>query len=166
MPAVERDYGAMLREVQSEQAKFAEIRQKQMSAELAQNLESEQKGERFTLIEPPLQPQEPISPNRPAILALGFLLSLGAAVAIMALLEAVDTRVRGRREIIAMLGVPPLAIIPWVADEPDHRRQAPRAPATGGRRAGRGNRDRAAGARAGETARRAVGYPAATPRRG
>ena len=119
MPAVERDYGAMLREVQGEQAKLAEVRQKQMAAQLAQNLESEQKGERFTLIEPPLRPEAPVRPNRKAILALGLLLSLGAAVGLMALLEAFDTRVRGRREIVAMLGVPPLAIIPWVADEPD-----------------------------------------------
>ena len=84
MPAVERDYGALLREMQGEQTKFAEVRQKQMAAQLAQNLESEQKGERFTLIEPPLRPQEPVSPNRPAILALGLLLSLGAAVGMMA----------------------------------------------------------------------------------
>lgn len=119
MPGVERDYGAMLREVQGEQAKLAEVRQKQMAAQLAQNLESEQKGERFTLIEPPLRPEVPVKPNRKAILALGVLLSLGAAVGMMALLEAFDTRVRGRREIVAMLGVPPLAIIPWVADEPN-----------------------------------------------
>jgi len=46
----------------------------------------------------------------------------------LALLEAFDTRVRGRREIVAMLGVPPLAIIPWVTDEPDEdvRRRARR----------------------------------------
>jgi len=115
MPAVERDYVALMREVQGEQAKYNELRQKQLSAELAQNLETEQKGERFTLIEPPVQPQEPISPNRKAILALGLLLSVGAAMGLVALLEAVDTRVRGRRELIALLGVPPLAIIPWVA---------------------------------------------------
>lgn len=121
MPAVERDYGAMLREVQGEQAKLAEVRQKQLAAELAQNLESEQKGERFTLIEPPLRPEAPVSPNRKAILALGLLLAVGAAVGLMMLLETMDPRVRGRRELVALLGVPPLAIIPWVAPHLDEQ---------------------------------------------
>jgi len=121
MPAVERDYVALVREVQGEQAKYNELRQKQLSAELSQNLETEQKGERFSLIEPPVQPQEPISPNRKAILALGLLFAMGAAVGLMALFEAVDTRVRGRRELMTLVGVPPLAIIPWVAPEIDQQ---------------------------------------------
>lgn len=119
MPVVERDYAALMREVQSEQAKYNEVRQKQLAAELAQNLESEQKGERFTLIEPPLRPEEPVKPNRKAILALGLLMSIGAAVGLMMLLEAMDTRIRGRRELVALVGVPPLAIIPWVDEEQD-----------------------------------------------
>jgi len=117
MPAVERDYGAMMREIESEQAKYAEIRQKQMAAQLSQNLESEQKGERFTLIEPPVRPEEPISPNRLRIFALGLLMAVGAAVGMLLLLEAVDNRVRGRRHVLTILGVPPLAVIPWVTDE-------------------------------------------------
>lgn len=119
MPEVEREYAAMLREVDSEKAKFNEVRQKQLEAELAQNLETEQKGERFTLIEPPMAPQVPASPNRKAILALGLLLAIGAAVGVMMLLEALDARVRGRRELVALVGVPPLAIIPWVAPQID-----------------------------------------------
>jgi polysaccharide biosynthesis transport protein len=62
-PAVEADYSALQRELQSEQTKFADVRQKLLDAQLAQNLETEQKGERFTLIEPPLQPQEPVRPT-------------------------------------------------------------------------------------------------------
>ncbi len=119
MPAVERDYGAMLREVQGEQAKYAEIRQKQMTAQLSENLESEQKGERFTVIEPPVLPEGPIRPNRRIIVAIGLLMSVGAAVGLLLLLEVLDNRVRGRRHVLAMLGVPPLAVIPWVADEPE-----------------------------------------------
>jgi uncharacterized protein involved in exopolysaccharide biosynthesis len=117
-PAVERDYNALLRDLQGEQAKSAEVRQKLMEAQLAQNLESEQKGERFTLIEPPITPQEPVSPNRPAVFGIGVILALGAAVGMMALLELLDTRIRGRRQVVKELGEPPLAIIPWVGASP------------------------------------------------
>jgi capsular polysaccharide biosynthesis protein len=41
-------------------------------------------------------------------------LALGAAIGLMLLLEALDTRIRGRDDIIALLSVPPLAVIPWV----------------------------------------------------
>ncbi len=119
MPAVERDYGAMMRDIEGERAKYAEIRQKQMTAQLSQNLESEQKGERFTLIEPPVLPEDPIRPNRRIIMAIGLLMSVGAAVGLLLLLEVLDNRMRGRRQVLAMLGVPPLAVIPWVTDEPE-----------------------------------------------
>lgn len=114
-PAVERDYNALMRDFESEKAKYADVRQKQMQAQLAANLETERKGERFTLIEPPQVPDSPVSPNRIAMLALGCALSLAAAVALGMILEALDTRIRGRKGIVALLDAPPLAVIPWVA---------------------------------------------------
>lgn len=119
MPEVEREFRALELEAQAEQQKYAEIRQKQMAAQLSQNLESEQRGERFTLIDPPLQPQEPISPNRPLLAVGGLLLALAAGIGTLLLLEVMDTRVRGRRQIIDLLGEAPLAAIPWTAEPPN-----------------------------------------------
>ncbi len=116
-PAVERDYAALQRELEGEQQKYADVRQKLLDAQLSENLETEQKGERFTLIEPPMTPQEPVSPNRPAIFALGLLGAIASAIGLMVLLELLDTRVRGRRQVVSLVGAPPLAIIPWVAEE-------------------------------------------------
>ena len=42
-----------MNDLTSAQKKHAEVQQKQMEAQLASNLETERKGERFTLIEPP-----------------------------------------------------------------------------------------------------------------
>ena len=122
LPAVERDYSALQRELQGEQTKYAEVRQKLMEAQLAQNLETEQKGERFTLIEPPVVPQEPVRPDRRALFIVGLLLAIAAAVGIMLLLEMLDTRIRGRRQIVRLVGVPPLAIIPWVGHDEDSKK--------------------------------------------
>lgn len=114
-PMIERDYNALTSDLESAKKKHAEVQQKQMEAQLAANLETERKGERFTLIEPPLEPQKPISPNRVLILLLGSVLALSAAIGLMQLLEAFDTRIRGRDDIVALLSVPPLAVIPWLA---------------------------------------------------
>ena len=51
-----------------------------MQADVAKQLESESKGEKFTLIEPAALPEKPISPNRPAIVFLGFILALGCRI--------------------------------------------------------------------------------------
>ena len=113
-PQIEREYSGMLRELENARLKYREVRQKQMEATVSKNLETERRGERFTLIEPPLQPQEPVSPNRTIILVLGLLLSAAAAIGLIALLEALDGSLYGRRDVQALLAVPPLAVLPWI----------------------------------------------------
>jgi uncharacterized protein involved in exopolysaccharide biosynthesis len=111
-PAVERDYDNLLRDLDNEQLKYREIRQKQMEAKLSENLEDEQKGERFTLIEPPVAPQQAASPDRPMMFGLSVVLALAAALGTVWLLELQDGSVRNPRDLQALLQVAPLAIVP------------------------------------------------------
>jgi len=120
-PQVEREYRELVRDYQNEQTKYQELRSKQMEAQVAQNLESDRKGERFTLIEPPLPPEEPVSPNRMAIWIVGVLLSLGLAVGVAALLETLDATVRGRKDLMRLLSEAPLALIPEIGTDGDAR---------------------------------------------
>lgn len=113
-PEIAREYSGLARELENAQLKYREVRQKQMEATLSRNLETERKGERFTLIEPPMAPEEPVSPYRTAILLMGVVLSLGASAGIVLLLEALDTSIRSRRDIEALVAVPPLAVLPWI----------------------------------------------------
>jgi uncharacterized protein involved in exopolysaccharide biosynthesis len=118
-PIVERDYSMMLREMENDQAEYRTIKQRQLEADSSQHLEAERKGERMTLIEPPLTPTEPSSPNRWLIVTLGTFLAASAAVGLAMLLNAVDTSVRGRQDLAALLNAPPLAVIPWMDTEAD-----------------------------------------------
>lgn len=118
-PEIAQEYSALVRDLESAQLKYGEVRQKQMEAMLAKNLETERKGERFTLIEPPLAPEEPVSPNRLAILVLGGVLSFGLAIGVVMLLEALDPTVRSGRDIAALLPVAPLAVLPWIETPAD-----------------------------------------------
>lgn len=111
-PEVEREYRMLTRDYESAQAKYQEVLAKRQEAELASNLESKQQGERFTLIEPPVIPEEPFKPNRLAIGLLGCLLSIAGGVGSGALAENLDSRVYGRSGVTRLLGVPPLAVIP------------------------------------------------------
>ena len=122
-PQVEREYRALTRDYENAVAQYQETRAKQSRAESAQVLESEQKGERFTLIDPPPLPEEPVSPNRPAILALGFVLSLGSGLGFAFLADAISGAVRGARHVQRMLGAAPLAVIPYEAIMTDEKRK-------------------------------------------
>lgn len=121
-PVVERDYTAMLRDLDSAQSEYRQARQKQMQAQTAENLEVERKGERFTLIEPPFTPQEPTSPNRPLIVIFGLMFALSAGFGTVVLLEATDASVRGPHDLRALLTSPPLATIPVMLTALDRRR--------------------------------------------
>jgi succinoglycan biosynthesis transport protein ExoP len=79
-PDVERQYREMTRELEAAQLKYQEILSKQTEAQVAENLETERKGEKFTLIEPPQPPEKPVSPNRPLILIAGLVMAIGVGL--------------------------------------------------------------------------------------
>ncbi len=111
-PEVERQYAALARDYENARVKYQEVRAKQMEAQVSQNLEAERKGERFTLIDPALPPEQPVSPNRPLILILGLVLSLVAAAAAALVADAMDSSVRSASDLRRLLGVDPLVVLP------------------------------------------------------
>jgi polysaccharide biosynthesis transport protein len=113
-PDVEKGYTEMMRDLQTTTLKYQEIKSKQMEAELSQNLETERKGERYTLAEPPILPDDPISPNRIAILIIGIVLAAIAAAATAGISEMLDDAVKGKEELTQLLGAAPLACIPYL----------------------------------------------------
>lgn len=117
IPLVEGEFRTLARDLQNATDKYKEIRSKQMQAQVAQQLETESKGERFTLIDPPVMPEAPIKPNRPAIFFLSLVLALGVGIGYAAVAESVDATVRGSKGVLATLQVAPLAVIPYLATD-------------------------------------------------
>jgi uncharacterized protein involved in exopolysaccharide biosynthesis len=111
-PEVEREYLEITRDLDGSRTRFRELREKQMQAQLAEQLERDRKAERFTLIEPPIFPERPNRPNRVMILMLGLVLGLLGGVGSAALREALDQTVHGPRDVIRTLQVPMLAVLP------------------------------------------------------
>lgn len=112
-PNVEKQYSELARELQTNTLKFQDIKAKQMEAELSQNLESERKGERYSLVEPPILPDDPVSPNRILILLMGIALAGCAAIGSAGVYEMLDESVRGTRELTQLMGLP-LGSIPYL----------------------------------------------------
>ncbi len=122
-PGVERTYRELARELELAQLKYQEIRTKQTEVQFSQNLETEHKGERFTMIEPPLPPEKPISPNRILILSVGLVLSLAGGLGAAILRDNFDASVRGVKDVRMLLSVPPLAAIPRIVTRAERARR-------------------------------------------
>jgi len=131
-PQVEREYRNLVRGYENAVAKFQEVKAKQLEAQLAQSLEQERKGERFTLIEPPLLPEEPVKPNRLALLLVGLLLTLFAGFGGVMIADALDESVTGPKDISRYLDEPPLAVIPYISNDEDLQRRHVRYVVTSG----------------------------------
>ena len=119
-PLVEKEYLDMIQELDNTSLRYREVSAREMEAEISQHLELERKGERFTLIDPPQEPLEPVSPNRPAILLLGFILAIGAGIGGVATSESIDSSLYNENEVAEILGVAPLASIPYLENKQEY----------------------------------------------
>ena len=124
-PQVERGLSSLMRDHQNAQKKYDEIRSKQMTAQVSENLEGDKKAERFSLLESPELPDKPIKPNRVKMIVLGFLLAVAASVGIVMLLENINGGVRGVPALESITSIPILAAISYieVGDEIAKRKQ-------------------------------------------
>jgi polysaccharide biosynthesis transport protein len=120
-PAVERDYRSLARDLENAQLKYQQIRAKQGDVQISENLETERKGERFTMIEPPLPPEKPVTPNRMLIMATGFMMSLGLGFGAAVVRDMFDSSIRGFADVRHLLSVPPLAAIPTIVTAAEQR---------------------------------------------
>jgi polysaccharide biosynthesis transport protein len=113
-PRVEQEGLALHREYESATKKYREIKQNLMGAELALELEKEQRGERYSILEAAELPDSPYSPNRRALILLGLVLGIGSGIGYASLAEYMDRTIRSSRGVSGLLRAPPLAVIPYI----------------------------------------------------
>ena len=119
-PQVELGLSSLLRDHSNAKKKYEEIQSKQLGAQIAENLEGENKSERFTLIDPPLLADKPIKPNRLKIIMLGLFLAFAAAGGVALMLEMLNQRIRGNGALSTILGTAPLVEIPYIKTSDEH----------------------------------------------
>jgi polysaccharide chain length determinant protein (PEP-CTERM system associated) len=126
-PLREQQLADLTRNHQQALDNYQSLLAKEMQSELATNLEKRQEGEQFSIIDPPSLPLQPDSPNRFTFSILGLAVGLVLAIGLTFGLEFVQDRIKGEKEVAAMLGVPILAGIPLVRSERQKRMERRRA---------------------------------------
>ncbi|MEJ6391581.1 GumC family protein [Gymnodinialimonas ulvae] len=102
---LERDY-------ENVQLQFENARRALAQASIGERLEVGGRGQRITLLEPPVVPSRPASPNR-RLFAVGSVgAGLALALAFFVLMELLNRSVRRPTELVKALGVTPFATLP------------------------------------------------------
>lgn len=122
-PQVEREYSELKRRLNYTTTEYQSIHAKLVAAEIAQELEKDSKGERFEIIEPPVRPEKPVSPNRPALVIVSLVLGLGLAIGYAIVAETMDDSIRSGKVIATTVGAAPLAVIPYIANDSEIKKR-------------------------------------------
>lgn len=122
-PAVASQFAALNRDYDNAQLRYRELKEKQMGANMNQQLEQDRKGERLTMIESPDLPSSPRMPPRKIVLALGVLMAGAGGFAGVYVLEVLNSAVHGTKQLTSIVGVPPLVAIPRIITKRDRRRR-------------------------------------------
>jgi polysaccharide chain length determinant protein (PEP-CTERM system associated) len=125
-PRVEEGYKVLISERNSLQAKNDDLSKKFMEARVANGLEKEQLGERFTLIDAARLPEKPISPNIPAIIIIGFVLGIGSGCGAAAIKENSDGSVYSIDELVRSTRISVLGAIPEIVTNLDRAKSRKR----------------------------------------
>ena len=118
-PQVERGFNELVRERTMSLEKFAKLKSKLQEAKLAQTLEEGQKGESFSLVDPPALPDKPEKATRVKFILIGIFGGLIAGAGMTALAELLDSSVRGQRALQEITGIAPLIVIPYIKNDED-----------------------------------------------
>lgn len=123
VPGLESEWSALTRDYDTQQAAYKELLSKSGAAKLAVDLEQEQIGESFRIVDPAGVPVQPLSSLRPQINAGGLALGLVIGLGIAALLEFRDSSFHTEADVLEVLALPVLASVPQIHSSDDRLRE-------------------------------------------
>ncbi len=87
-PLREQQVTQLTRDYENTKTSYEELLTKKLEAQMSENLEKRQQGEKFQILDPANFPERPFLPNRPKLLAMGFVGGLGGGIGLALILEA------------------------------------------------------------------------------
>jgi uncharacterized protein involved in exopolysaccharide biosynthesis len=113
-PVIEEQYKELTRGYQTALESYNELLRKRDASVMSQQLNEQQEGELFSLLDPANLPDSPSFPKLYQFALGGLAAGLGVGLGITFLLEMKDTSMRSERDVEFALRVPVLAMIPAV----------------------------------------------------
>ena len=118
-PQVEKEFLILTRNLQQLENQYDIITTNRAEAEIGQMLETGVQSESLTILERPLEPEWPVSPNRKKLAAIGGILSIILAASVSLLLEVLNPVIRNSAQLERQLQMIPVVAIPVVKTTTD-----------------------------------------------
>lgn len=123
VPGLESEWVALTRDYDTQQLAYKELLTKSGAAKVAVDLEEQQIGEHFRIVDPATVPVRPLPSIRAQVNAAGLALGLIVGLVVAALLEVMDASYRSDADVIEVLSLPVLASVPYVETDRERRRR-------------------------------------------
>lgn len=111
-PMVQEEYKKLTRDYQTALQFYNDLLTKKNQSEMATDLEKQQQGEQFTVMDPPNLPATPTSPQKPLFVGAGVLAGLLFGLGSVVLLEFNDKTLRSEEDVVHCLQLPILGELP------------------------------------------------------
>ena len=124
-PLVEEQYKDLTRDYETAQKFYDDLLTKMNQSKMATDLELQQQGEQFRVMDEPNLPDAPSFPNRTLFALAGLLLGLVVGMLLSAFMEYKDTALRSEQDVWAFTRLPTLAVLPFspeIASDPSRGR--------------------------------------------
>jgi uncharacterized protein involved in exopolysaccharide biosynthesis len=121
LPAISREFTQLTRDNELALNHHNDAQTKLDEARMAERLESGGRGQRLVLIGEPQISASPHQPIRTAVFILVIVLGLGTGIILATIVDTLDRTVKSSREILAITGLPALAVIPYLENPSELR---------------------------------------------
>lgn len=111
-PVVEEQYKQLTRDHETALEFYNELLKKRNQSEMATDLERQQEGEQFHVLDPPNLPERPTFPKRPLFAAGGMGGGLAIGVILVFLPAFIKKQVRNEKDVLFYLQLPTLTTLP------------------------------------------------------
>ena len=111
-PPIIQQYSALSQDLQMAKDEYQSLSAKKEATGTQQTMEEHRAGETLDLLEQPLTPETPYSPNRQAIVGIGTALGLVLGVALAGAKEIKNTSLKNLKDVRAYTNLPVLSSIP------------------------------------------------------
>ena len=122
-PIREQEQASILRETEALRVEYAELQKKEQESQLATNLEKQQGGQQFRLVDQASLPSLPSSPNRRKMSVSGAAGGLIFGLALALLMEMRDTSFHTEQDLAKHLDLPFVLGIPLLPTRVEERRR-------------------------------------------
>lgn len=116
-PVREAEWNALTRDYTELRRHYDQLVAQNLQAQSAENLERNQKGSKFKIIDPARLPEKPSKPNFLRILLIALAAGLGVSVGSLVLLDFIDTSFKDVGELEEYIGVPVICALPLIEKE-------------------------------------------------